>query len=180
LKEYLRLIDTKTQGRRYDVTPLFADYAAFSTLVEDLAQPFTGGKVDCVAGIDALGFVLGAAMAIRLKVGFIPVRKGGKLPVASDTSMFVDYTGQSKSLELRLGAVPAGTRVLIVDEWVETGAQVQAAIELIEKQGGVVAGIAAINIDDGPRTRVLRKKYMCHAVWQEHDAQNPSNNEAPE
>ena len=167
MNDYLRLVDTQTQGRRYDVTPLFANYAAFSELVEDLIQPFTGGKVDCVAGIDALGFILGAAMAIRLKVGFIPVRKGGKLPVRCDTARFVDYTGQGKSLELRPGAVRARTRVLMVDEWVETGAQVKAAIELVEKQGGVVIGIAAINIDDNPSTRVLREKYTCHTVWRE-------------
>lgn len=165
LKRYLRLIDTKTHGRRYDVTPLFADHTAFSTLVEDLARPFAKGNVDCIVGIDALGFILGAAMAIRMEVGFIPVRKGGKLPVKSDASKFVDYTGQEKSLELRVGAVRAGTRVLIVDEWVETGAQLKAATELIEKQGGVVIGIATINIDDRPSTRALRKKYRCHAVW---------------
>jgi adenine phosphoribosyltransferase len=167
MKRYLGLIDTQTRGRRYDVTPLFANYPAFSTLVADLIRPFTGDKVDCVAGVDALGFILGAAMATRLNVGFIPVRKAGKLPVGSDTASFVDYTGQSKSLELRQGAVRVGTRVLIVDDWVETGAQIKATIELLEKQGGAVIGIAAIKIDDSRGTRVLRKKYKCHTVWQE-------------
>jgi len=167
MKGYLELIDTKTKGRRYDVTPLFGSFPAFSALVEDLAQPFTGGQVDQVAGIDALGFILGVAMAIRLEVGFIPVRKGGKLPVESDTASFVDYTGLSKLLELRRGAVRAGIHVLIVDEWVETGGQVKTAIDLLEKQGGIVMGIAAINIDDNPSTRVLREKYKCHTVWHE-------------
>jgi adenine phosphoribosyltransferase len=77
----------------------------------------------------------------------------------------VDYTGHEKSLELRVGAIQTGTRVLVVDEWVETGAQVQAATELLEKQGGVVVGVAAINMEDNAVTRLLRVKYQCHSVW---------------
>ena len=167
MDDYLRLIDTQTQGRRYDVTPLFADFQAFSALVEDLIHPFAKVEFDCVAGIDALGFILGAAIAVRLKKGFVPIRKGGKLPVRTDTAEFVDYTEQKKSLELRVGAIPTGTRVLVVDEWVETGAQVRAAIELLEKQGGVVIGVATINMDDNAVTRQLRNKYQCHSVWRD-------------
>jgi len=167
MDNYLQLIDTHTQGRRYDVTPLFADAQAFSALVEDLIHPFAEIEFDCVAGIDALGFILGTAMAFRLKKGFVPIRKGGKLPVPSDTAEFVDYTGQKKSLELRVGALQEGTRVLVVDEWIETGAQVQGAIELLEKQGSVVIGIATINIDDNACTRMLRDKYHCRSVWRD-------------
>ena len=167
MDDYLRLIDTQTQGRRYDVTPLFADFQAFSALVEDLIRPFAKVEFDCVAGIDALGFILGAAIAVRLKKGFVPIRKGGKLPVRTDTAEFVDYTEQKKSLELRVGAIPTGTRVLVVDEWIETGAQVRAAIELLEKQGGVLIGVATINMDDNAVTRQLRNKYQCHSVWRD-------------
>ena len=165
--DYLRLIDTRTRGRRYDVTPLFANPQAFSALVEDLIRPFAQVEFDCVAGIDALGFVLGTAIAVRLKKGFVPIRKGGKLPVQADTAEFVDYTGQGKSLELRTGAIHAGARVLVVDEWVETGAQIKAACELVEKQGGAVIGVATINMDDNPTTRMLREKYKCHTVWRD-------------
>jgi adenine phosphoribosyltransferase len=165
MDNYLRLIDRRTPGRRYDVTPIFADSQAFSALVEDLIHPFAKVEFDCVAGIDALGFILGAAIAVRLKKGFLPIRKGGKLPVLAETAEFVDYTGQKKSLELRIGAIRPGTRVLVVDEWVETGAQIQAAIELLEKQGGVVIGVATINLEDNAVTRLLRDKYQCHSVW---------------
>ena len=164
---YLRLIDTHTQGRRYDVTPLFANFQAFSALVEDLIHPLAEVEFDCVAGIDALGFILGTAIAVRLEKGFVPIRKGGKLPVQTNTAEFVDYTAQMKSLELRIGAIQAGTRVLVVDEWVETGAQVQAAIELLEKQGAVVIGIATINMEDNAVNRLLRDKYQCHSVWRD-------------
>jgi adenine phosphoribosyltransferase len=136
-------------------------------LVEDLIHPFAKVEFDCVAGIDALGFILGAAIAVRLEKGFVPIRKGGKLPVPTDRAEFVDYTEQKKSLELRIGAIRAGTRVLVVDEWIETGAQIQAAIELLEKQGGVVIGIATINMEDNAVTRLLRDKYQCHAVWRD-------------
>ena len=167
MHDYLRLIDTNTQGPRNDVTPLFADYEAFASLVEDLIKPFAQVEFDYVIGIDALGFIVGTAIALRTKKGFVPIRKGGKLPVETETVDFVDYTGQKKSLELRAGAINPQTRVLIVDEWIETGAQVKAAIELVERQGGIVVGIATISIDDNADTRVMREKYRCHALWQD-------------
>ncbi|HKP53789.1 MAG TPA: phosphoribosyltransferase family protein [Chloroflexia bacterium] len=161
MTNYLQLIDTNTHGPRYDVTPLFSDHEAFTALIADLSRPFDASDFDVVAGIDALGFILGTAVALRFRKGFIPIRKGGKLPVEVDTCAFVDYTGQEKSLELRADAIKQGTRVLIVDEWIETGAQVKAAIQLIESQGGVIAGIAAINIDDNEATRPLLETRRC-------------------
>ena len=165
MEEYLRLIDTQTPGPRCDVTPLFADPQAFAALVADLCAPFMEGEIDRVAGIDALGFILGTAMAIHLKKGFIPIRKGGKLPVVASRAEFVDYSGQQKVLELRQGSIKVGERVLVVDEWIETGAQMQAAVELIEGAGGVVIGIAAINMDDNPGVMRLRERYVCCTVW---------------
>jgi adenine phosphoribosyltransferase len=167
MKDYLRLVDIHTQGRRYDVTPLFADFTAFSELVADLAAPFDPAEIDLVIGIDALGFILGAAIALRLGKGFIPIRKGGKLPVQTDRQELIDYSGQPKTLELRAGALLPGTRILLVDEWIETGAQAKAAIELVEQQGGIVAGIAAINIDDNEKTRPILEKYPCQTIWVE-------------
>ena len=167
MRDYLRLIDTDTPGSRCDVTPLFADPEAFKVLVEDLVQPFQGQAIDRVAGIDALGFILGTAVALRLGKGFLPIRKGGKLPVQVEQIEFVDYTGKHKTLEMRLGSIQAGERILLVDEWIETGAQVRAAVTLIELQGGLVAGITAINIDDNPGSRVLLAKYSCHSVWRD-------------
>ena len=155
------MIDNKTSGTRCDVTPLFADHTAFSALVDDLAALVEPLVFDVVVGIDALGFILGTALALRMQTGFIPIRKGGKLPVAVDSAACVDYTGQRKMLELRRDALKPGTRVLLVDEWIETGAQVQAAIQLIEGQGGGVAGIASLHIDDNEQTEPLRARYRC-------------------
>ena len=160
-RPYLALIDHNTNGARCDVTPLFGDYAAFSALVDDLAALVEPLAFDVVVGIDALGFILGAALALRIHTGFVPVRKGGKLPVAVDSAECVDYTGQRKTLELRRDALRPGTRALVVDEWIETGAQVRAVIQLIEGQGGVIAGIASLHIDDDEATEPLRARYTC-------------------
>ena len=160
-RPYLALIDRDTSGNRCDVTPLFGDYAAFSALVDDLAALVEPLAFDAVVGIDALGFILGAALALRMQRGFVPIRKGGKLPVAVDSVECVDYTGQRKTLELRRGALTSGARALLVDEWIETGAQVRAAIQLIEGQGGVIAGIASLHIDDDEATEPLRARYTC-------------------
>lgn len=161
---YLSRIDTDTIGNRYDVTPLFADHEAFTALVEDLVRPFRDKSIDFVAGIDALGFILGTAISLRLGVGFIPIRKGGKLPVEVDRIEFTDYSGQQKALEVRRDALQPGQRILIVDEWIETGAQVKASIELIERQGAIVVGIATINIDQSPDTAAILEKCIVHSV----------------
>jgi len=164
MAEYLSLINRNTVDGRCDVTPIFADPAAFSALVEDMLAPFRNLGPEIVVGIDALGFIVGAALALRLKVGFVPIRKAGKLPVPADGEVFVDYSGLDKALELAKSSIKSGERVLIADEWVETGTQVSAAIRLVERQGGVVVGVAAINIDENERTLALRAKYFCRAA----------------
>ena len=170
--DYLALIDrSKLHYKRSDVTPIFADPAAFRALVEDLVAPWSaapeGERVERVVGTDALGFVVGTALALRLGVGFVPVRKGGKLPVRNERVAFRDYSGQEKAFELRAEPWPRGTRVLLTDEWIETGATAAAAVELIERAGGVVVGIAAIAFRKNERTAPLWAKYRCHGVWPE-------------
>jgi adenine phosphoribosyltransferase len=161
---YLKLIDTQTGGPRYDVTPLFKHVEAFEELIRDLAQPFLGRSIDLVAGIDALGFILGTGLALYLHKGFIPIRKGGKLPGKMYQITFVDYSHQEKSLEMREDAIDPGKNVLLVDEWVETGAQIAAAAQLIEDHGGIIAGIAAINMDNNRNTQALREQYFCNVL----------------
>jgi len=161
-RDYLRLIDSDTSGNRCDVTPLFARPQAFAALIDDLAELIGSTPIDLVACIDALGFVLGTALAQRLGVGILTIRKGGKLPVQANRVTFRDYSGSEKELEIRRDILTTGQRVLIVDEWIETGAQVQAAIQLVEEQGAVVAGIATIHIDDNNHTQTLCSDYR---VW---------------
>ncbi len=132
---------------RYDITPIFRDPAAFADLLDRMAEGLRGQTFELIAGIDALGFVIGAALAQKLEKGFLVVRKGGKLPVKTTSLEFKDYSGQAKKLEIALDTVPAGAKILIVDDWIETGSQVRSAIELIEGQRGQVTAIAAIRID---------------------------------
>ena len=166
--DYLSLIDrSKLHYKRSDVTPIFAEPAAFANLVDDLIAPWRGEKVERVVGTDALGFIVGTAIALKLGVGFVPVRKGGKLPVKNERVAFRDYSGGEKNFELRANPWPAGTRVLLTDEWIETGGTAAAAVELIERAAGVVVGITAIAFRKNERTAPLWAKYRCHGVWPE-------------
>lgn len=168
--DYLCLIDrSKLHYKRSDVTPIFAEPTAFGALVDDLVKPWSGpeARVERVVGTDALGFIIGTAIALKLGVGFVPVRKGGKLPVRHERATYRDYSGTEKTFELRAEPWPRGTRVLLVDDWIETGATATAAVELIERAGGVVVGIAAIALRKNEKTAPLWAKYRCHSVWPE-------------
>jgi adenine phosphoribosyltransferase len=164
MADYLSLIRLNPQGPRNDVTPLFADHSALRSLAEDLLDPFGLADFDYIAGIDALGFVLGTAMAFVAHKGFVPIRKAGRLPGPSRSVCFTDYTGQEKALEMGENAFKPQAGLLLVDDWIETGAQAKAAVQLIESQGGIVVGICAIHIDDNASTKWLRNRYRCHAV----------------
>ena len=157
---YLERMGTDTVGR-YDATPLFADPEAFAELRADLLAGVPDGTTT-VAGIDALGFVLGGALAADLGVGFVAVRKGGKLPYPREELLrreLTDYSGERKALELHPDALDGTDRVLLVDEWVETGAQMRAAAELVEAAGASVAGIAAIRVPENEGTEPLFERY---------------------
>ena len=167
MKPYLHLIDRETTGPRYDVTPLFANREGFAALVDDIVRPFRAEEIGLVACIDALGFLLGAAAARALGAGVLAVRKGGKLPAETIGRTFTDYTGSEKRLEIRKDAPVEGARILLVDEWVETGAQVRAAADLIESAGGVLAAIATIRLDRNEKTGAIRERYAVHEVWPE-------------
>ncbi len=167
MKKYLDLIDTTTTGGRYDVTPLFGNYQAFSALIDDSLELCREIEYDIVAAIDALGFILGTAIAVRSEKPLVPIRKGGKLPVEVHSASFIDYTGKEKSLEIRPDALDSSNRVLLVDEWIETAAQVKAAIDLIEGQGAEVAAVLSIAIDDSQTIRELRESYTILALSQD-------------
>ena len=166
MENYLSKIDYNTIGNRCDITPLFASHSDFNSLVNDIMKLINGVHFDFVACIDALGFILGTAIAQKLKANILAVRKGGKLPVEVDKVNFVDYTKEHKTLEIRKDILLKGSRVLIVDEWIETGAQVLATISLIEKQGSIVSGIATINMDTNANTKSISHGYKVFSVMQ--------------
>lgn len=155
----LDLIDTNTDGRRYDVSTLYADFDSYKSVVQNLAEQLKNVPCNSVAGIDALGFVLGVSVAWELGKGFLTIRKGGKLPVEVISQDFVDYSGQQKTLEIRRDALTSGDYIVIVDEWIETGSQMKAAISLIEQLDGKVSRLVTLHCDDNECTRELNKNY---------------------
>ncbi len=163
---YDRHINKNTTGR-CDVTPLFENPEVFARLIDDLIEPFKDIEFDKIVGLDALGFVLGGAMAIRMKKGFVPLRKGGKFPGVKGTvvkTSFVDYSKKRKTFEMNKNSIKKDEKVLIVDEWIETGTQVKASIRLIEKLGGKVIGISTLNVDKNDKTRILFEEYNLKAI----------------
>lgn len=163
-RAYLAAMAPNVKGETFawlDPSTLYINAAIFRTVVDDLVAPFDPADVDVVAGFDAMGFVLGSAIAVRLGKGFLTLRKAGKLPVESDAVAFVNYSGRPQEMEMRNPAFRPGTRVLLVDQWVETGGTMDAGVRLIEGQGGVVAGIATVCIEENERTRVFRERYRC-------------------
>ena len=126
-----------------DITTLLGDARAFRRAVDELVQPFAGEKIDKVAGIEARGFILGGAVAHQLSVGFVPLRKRGKLP---HTTVAVEYALEygTDVIEMHLDAVVAGERVLLIDDLIATGGTALAGVELLRGAGAVVVAAAFV------------------------------------
>jgi len=123
-----------------DITPLLHDPAALREAVERMSEPWEGRGVHLVAAMEARGFMFGAAMAIRMGAGFVPVRKAGKLPWRTRS---VAYTLEYREdvLHVHEDAVSTGQRVLVVDDVIATGGTAKAVVELVEVLGGEVVGV---------------------------------------
>ncbi|MBV2354475.1 adenine phosphoribosyltransferase [Streptomyces sp. J2-1] len=126
-----------------DITPLLADPAAFAALTDALAQVATATGATKVVGLEARGFILGAPVALRAGLGFIPVRKAGKLPGAT-LSQSYDLEYGSAEIEVHAEDLSSGDRVLIVDDVLATGGTAEAAIQLIERAGARVSALAVL------------------------------------
>jgi adenine phosphoribosyltransferase len=161
-----------------DLTPVFADGPAFRRMVESLAVPSApdprvaavsgagaaSHPFDVVVGVEARGFLLAAAVALDAGVGVIPVRKAGKLPrerIAADYAL--EYG--TATLELHADSIAPGDRVLVVDDVLATGGTLEAAIALVERLGGVVAGVSVVIelAALGGRQRIA--PHAVHALW---------------
>jgi adenine phosphoribosyltransferase len=127
-----------------DITPLLAEATVFAAVVEALAAPYRaggeGGRVDVVVGIEARGFILAAPVAVALGIGFVPVRKRGKLPHVTVGAAY-DLEYGTAEIEMHADGIAPGQRVLVVDDVLATGGTAEATCGLIEDVGGVVAGV---------------------------------------
>ena len=144
-----------------DATALYTSGDALAACVDDLAAQVADRDPQCVAGIGAAGFVLGAALAYKLKLGFVAIRKGGSLACETDAVTYSYSKARGKQMEVRCGAFAATPRVLLVDQWVASGGSMRAAIELVHRNGGAVAAIAAMAIERNAVTSALRADYHC-------------------
>lgn len=125
-----------------DIAPVLADGALLGAVVEALAQRYAG-RVDAVAGVEARGFVLGAPLAVRLGVGFVPIRKAGKLP-GDLLSAAYDLEYGSASIEVQHDAFAPGARTVVVDDVLATGGTACAACALVERAGASVVEFAVL------------------------------------
>ena len=123
-----------------DITPVLADAAAFALAIEALALPFVGQRIDAVLGIESRGFMFAAPIALRLGAGFVPVRKPGKLPRATDRVEYALEYG-TDAVEIHKDALRPGSRVLLVDDVIATGGTAAAAIALAQGQGAEVVAV---------------------------------------
>ncbi|XP_058270511.1 adenine phosphoribosyltransferase isoform X2 [Hemibagrus wyckioides] len=153
---YLSLMAPNTKGPEFawlDPSRLYCNSQAFSDCVTDLLKPFQSDTIDLVAGIDAMGFILGSALAITLGKGFLAIRKAGHLCVETQTQEYTDYSGREKLMEVRTDVLKP------VDQWVETGGTMKAAIKLVEKQGASVVGVAAVAIENSEGGKWIKENY---------------------
>jgi len=118
-----------------DITPVLADARLFSSCIDLLIGGHKPGDVDFVVGIDARGFIFAAAVALRLRAGFIPVRKKGKLPFDTHEESY-DLEYGSNTIAIHTDAIHSGSRVLLVDDLLATGGTAAAAASLVRKLGG--------------------------------------------
>ncbi|WP_435095934.1 phosphoribosyltransferase family protein [Halarchaeum sp. P4] len=164
---YEERIESPPGEYRTDVPAIFTDAAVFDEFVSDLAGLLNPADFDYVAGIDAMGYIPGTALARHFGVGFVSIRKDEKLPVREENRVadsLVDYTGEEKTLEVNVEHVPEDGPVLLVDDWMETASQVETAIELLERAGGTVGGIAVLAAAETETTRRLDEEYGVHSV----------------
>ena len=126
-----------------DIMPLLRDGEAFRNLIDTFALRYADARIDAIAGIDARGFIIGAALAYRLRCGFIPVRKAGKLPYETVRESYTLEYGQA-TVEVHTDAAEAGEHVLIVDDLIATGGTLLAAARLMERLGARIVEAAAV------------------------------------
>jgi adenine phosphoribosyltransferase len=148
-----------------DITTLLKDPVGFRVTINELVNRYTAVKIDRVAGIEARGFIVGSALAYQLGVGFVPIRKKGKLP-AETVGHDYDLEYGTDRIEMHVDSVSEGERVLLVDDLIATGGTAEAACKLIESMGGkIVECCFVIDLPDlGGRKRLEKHGHKVFAL----------------
>ena len=145
VRDYIRtIVDFPHEGIMFrDVTTLFADPRGFRMAIDQMLHPYAGMQIDKVVGLEARGFILGGAIAHQLSVGFVPVRKKGKLPGPVISEEYSLEYGEAV-VEVHDDAISPGEKILLVDDLLATGGTAAAGIRLIERLGGEIVSCAFI------------------------------------
>ena len=146
-----------------DISPLVRDAATLRLAVHQLLHPFLGERLTVVVGIEARGFIFGSLIAWELGIGFVPMRKPGKLPFDVHRVSY-DLEYGSAALEVHIDALTDQDRVLLVDDLIATGGTAAASCELIEKMGAEVAGCAFVVELDDLKGRQKLEKHRIHSL----------------
>jgi adenine phosphoribosyltransferase len=141
-----------------DITTLLSDAKTFRVLIDAFVEQFLDQRIDVVAGIDARGFILGSVVAYGLNLGFVPVRKAGKLPFATISEEYSLEYGKA-SIQMHTDAIEPGARVLLMDDLIATGGTMQAAVRLLQRlQAGAILPAAIIDLPDLGGSKALVDK----------------------
>ena len=145
IKDYIRTIpDFPQKGIMFrDVTTLFLNSEGLKQAIDQMIEPYISQKIDKVAGLEARGFILGGAIADRLSLGFVPIRKAGKLP-GQVISQDYELEYGSATMEIHKDCIEPGEKILLVDDLLATGGTAEAGIKLIEKLGGDIVSCSFI------------------------------------
>ncbi|MEM9549950.1 MAG: adenine phosphoribosyltransferase [Pseudomonadota bacterium] len=145
VRDYIRtIVDFPHEGIMFrDVTTLFADARGFRMAIDQMLHPYAGLRIDKVVGLEARGFIIGGAIAHQLSVGFVPIRKKGKLPGAVISEDYTLEYGEA-IVEVHDDAIEPGEKILLVDDLLATGGTAAAGIRLIERLGGEIMSCAFI------------------------------------
>ena len=158
IKDYIRTIPNfHRKGITFrDVTTLFGSAEGFKLVVAQMVNLFKDTQIDAVAGLEARGFIIGGAIAERLSVGFLPLRKAGKLPGKTVSEDYMLEYGTA-TIEMHDDAIDAGAKILLIDDLIATGGTAAAGIKLVERLGGeVVHAGFIIDLPDLGGAQVIR------------------------
>lgn len=168
-----KTVDLKSKIRRipefkgvvfWDITPLLKDAVCFQEIIRQLADHYKDRKIDIIVSNEARGFIIGSALAYELGVGFVPIRKKGKLPFKCvDLTYKKEY--ECDTIEIHQDAVEKNQKVLLIDDLLATGGTVNANIKLVEKLGGEIVGIGfLIELGYLEGRRAIGKKYDVYSL----------------
>ncbi|MEM6384663.1 MAG: adenine phosphoribosyltransferase [Pseudomonadota bacterium] len=145
VRDYIRtIVDFPHEGIMFrDVTTLFSDPRGLRICIDQLLEPYAGQQIDKVVGLEARGFIIGGAIAHQLSVGFVPIRKKGKLPGATISEEYKLEYGEAV-MEVHDDAIEPGEKVLVVDDLLATGGTAEAGLKLLERLGAEIIGCAFI------------------------------------